>query len=152
MSLEGDLYTAVAALYTADSGAGGLNNASSAARVRVQDYLRDDNQDDRGAGNFPKIIVNTSYTSEQDAFARGRAVIDGRFRVFNKRDYQCFPRLDAVLDRLRTVYHRASLTASSSWQWSPLLVRRIVQGPTSGNVVQRIVEFRVVATRVTGVV
>lgn len=152
MSLSGDLYTAIYNAFAADTGAGGLRNATGNQYVNpVESFDRWGDKDDRNNQQWPTVNVHVGNTNEDDAFERGRAVVVGRFDVRVKRDYGEFAKIDAVTTRIRTLYHRATLTASTDWAWSPIVILREFDGPVSGNEIGRIVEFRVVATRTSGV-
>lgn len=149
MSIEGDLFDALKAVYDADTGSGGLKNSSATAFVRQ--FTREDDPDARDANQqTPRVLVSIPSIPEEDTFTRGRAIVFGRFIVVTERD-RGFTEMDPVLDRLRSQYHRASLTASSSWSWSPFNIRRTAVAPASGSEMRRVIEWQLVALRTSGV-
>lgn len=151
MSIEGDLYSAIRTAYAADTGAGGLALSSSTAYVASNDFFREDDPDWHDNKNWPAIMVSIPSIPESDAFSRGRATAYGRFHLVVRRNTGQLTNLDAILSRLRTVFHRTAFSASTDWQWSPLLLRTQQRGPSNKDEMTRFIDFSTVATRVTGV-
>lgn len=151
MSLDGDLYAAILALKTADSGSGGLSEAGGTAQIRTNDWFRTGDPDWRNNKNKPAVEVDTRLAQEDDTFSLGRCIVPVRMHLYVQRNTGMFTKLDAIDKRIRTVFHRAALTASSDWGWSAMSLRRRLAGPTDRDTVHEVYEFEVIATRTTGV-
>jgi hypothetical protein len=151
VSLENDVYTSVQALYAADTGAGGLNQSGATNQVRSNDFFPNDDPDWYQNKNYPAIMVECSISDEDDAFARGRAIVPFRLHLFVRRNTGGFSQLSTIASRIRTVFHRSALAAQSDWAFSPPAIRRTFPGPSTPDVMHRVFEFQTVATRTSGV-
>lgn len=150
MSLESDIFAGINTIKAADTGSGGLANTSGNAYVRA--WYREDDPVDRDSDNWPMIRVDTSGSDEQDKFDNGLATCVIRMSITVKRDYdQTFTLLDAVVDRVRKVFHTATIAQTTDWAFSPLYCQRVFKGPTTSNETRRIVEFTLAATRKSAV-
>jgi hypothetical protein len=150
MSCESEIITAVINAINADTGAGGLMNTSSAAYVR--DLTRDDDPNgDRAASNWPSVIVSCSSQSSMDPFGSGAYMADVRLRIKTDMDTG-FTNLDAVCARLRTVLHRVTFTAGSTYGFSAFrIVRWQRLAPINVKEMVAVADCRVIARKNSGV-
>ena len=122
MSCESEIITAVINAITADTGAGGLANTASTAYIREL-TRKDDPNGDRAASNWPSIEVSCSSQSSMDSFGSGAYMADVRLRIKTDMDTG-FTNLDAVCARLRTVLHRVTFAAGSTYGFSAFRIVR----------------------------
>ena len=149
MSCESEIITAVIAAINADTGAGGLLNTASTAYVR-EVTRKDDPNGDRAASNWPSIEVSCSNESAMDPFGSGAYMADVRIRITTDMDTG-FTNHDAVCARLRTVLHRVTFTAGSTYGFSAFrIVRWIRLEPINLKEVQTVADCRIVARKNSG--
>lgn len=141
--IAGELYPVIKAVYDADTGAGGLAEVGGSAYVRC--FFRMGDTDDRSQ-NWPIIRVEF-IENEADSFGKDsvRAVV--RFHVHTN-SYNKFDTQNAVLARLRAVYHRIDLAASSNWTYNWLSFRNGTQAQTTDNELHYVIPAQVVARKV----
>lgn len=152
MSCESEVITAVINAINADTGTGGLANASSSAYVRGL-YRKDDPQGDRTAGNWPFLEVECSNESAMDPFGSGAYMAEVRIKIKTDMDTG-FTNLDAVCARLRTVLHRVTFTAGSTYGFSAFRIVRWLRLEPIGQHLKEMVtvaDCRVVARKNSGV-
>ena len=124
-----DIWDGIEATYDADTVAGGLKNTASAAYVPT--FLREDDAQNRNR-QWPRILVRIACAPEEafDGITHVPFVVT--FELFTH-----YPRghtdQNAVLDRLRTKYHRTfSIADTGSWTFTNMLFQRIVQANLVG--------------------
>ena len=149
MSVTDTLQARLAAIYTADTGATGLNNSSSTAYVRAWFYSRDPNSDQRNSQrNWPYVVVNIAaqpmHSSACQKYRMGvqMMVYFDRQSMVNDSSATMF----AVVERLRTVFHGVTPATQNDWYFSPLQIRDEREGPANGIELVQIVEFLTYAT------
>lgn len=148
MSAESDLFNSLRTLYLADSGAGGLNGSGTA---NVPFFLSDDDADSDAAQNTPYITCDFAE-GVIDGYSNGVMSIPFKMVVtFNRDNEKTEGRLAAVLNRIRTVFHRAALASGSVWSFAPATISRIVSLGNNGKFGRKAVEFRCTATKLIGV-
>lgn len=149
MSMESQLFSSLKALYTADSGAGGLNNTSSTASVTT--FLSDDDGDTEANLDTPRIVVEV-MDQTGDTYALGGSFAPFKFHLFYNRTNEQFEgRMSAVLARVRTVFHRVTPAAGATWTFSPSTIARIVEADSGGKEGHKVIELRTTATKNSGV-
>ncbi len=113
MSAAQAVFDAVKALYTADTGNGGLNKVGSAAQVKV--FSRQFSA--ARSPDWPRIYVEVTE-NEGDPFggASGHVavMVNVRFHLYTRRDRE-FVDQDAILARMRTVYKGTAWGTADSW-------------------------------------
>lgn len=122
MSCESEIITAVINAINADTGSGGLLNTGSTAYVRNV-YRIDDPNGDRTGNNWPIVEVGCANESAMDPFGSGAYVADVQIHVKTDMDTG-FTNHDAVRARLRTILHRVTLTAGSTYGFSTFRIVR----------------------------
>lgn len=144
MSCESEVITAVIAAINADTGTGGLLNSASAAFVR-EVTRKDDPNGDRAASNWPSIEVSCSSQSAMDTFGSGAYMADVRIRIKTDMDTG-FTNMNAVCARLRTILHRVTFSAGSTYGFSAFrIVRWIRLEPINLKELQTVADGRLVA-------
>lgn len=161
MEAETAVYAAVLAFYLADTGAGGLNNTSSAAYVRK--FTREGDPRERQTHGWPQVSV--SIKSRDNSPFPGAAETKGFFEcivafvVEVDRD-PGFPKLAAVQNRLRDRFNNAALAdlvdadnAARTWKFRPCWRMdpgqlRDAESP-NGKVLRQAFPFYVAATKET---
>lgn len=119
MSAESEIISAILAAVAADTGASGFSNTASTAYCRTV-YRYDDPDGDRTLSNWPQLYVEVPSISAMDPFggATGPTSLPGaymceiRFHVKTDQDTN-FTNHDAIIDRIRFVFHRQTLTGST---------------------------------------
>lgn len=119
-----ELYATLRAAYDADTGANGLANSASSGYVR--NFVRALDTNDR-SNNWPIVRVEI-VEQEGDPFGKNRIKAVVKFHVFTKALTR-FVDQGAVLTRLRTVYHKVTPAAGSTWSFGQMGVRGGVQVP-----------------------
>jgi len=137
-----ELYTVIKNVCDADT-SGGLSDSSSSSYVRS--FFRMGDPNDRSQ-NWPIIRVEI-IENEADSFGKDsvRAVV--RFHVYTN-SYNGFATQGAILNRLRTLYHRVDLAASASWTYNWLSFRNGTQAQTTENELHYVIPAQVVARKV----
>ena len=144
MSCESEVITAVINAINADTGTGGLLNSASTAYIREL-YRKDDPNGERASGNWPAIEVSCSTQSSMDPFGSGAYMADVRIRITTDMDTG-FTNHDAVCARLRTVLHRVTFAAGSTYGFSAFrIVRWIRLEPINLKELQTVADGRLVA-------
>lgn len=144
MSCESEVITAVVNAITADTGTGGLFNTASSAYIREL-YRKDDPNGERASGNWPAVEVSCSAQSSMDPFGSGAYMADVRIRITTDMDTG-FTNHDAVCARLRTILHRVTLSAGSTYGFSAFrIVRWIRLEPINLKELQTVADGRLVA-------
>jgi len=119
MSAESEITAAILSTVAADTGTGGFANTSSNAYCRTV-YRFDDPDGDRTLSNWPQLYVEVPAISAMDPFggAMGPTSLPGaymceiRWHVKTDQDTN-FTHHDAIVDRIRFVFHRQTLTGST---------------------------------------
>lgn len=137
------LFSQLETKFTADSGAGGLANSSSAGYVRHFVRMGDPSIGEDRTGNWPKIVVEII---DNDISTFGHENYDGlvRLHVYTVRDAG-FTTLNAVNERLRTVYKNASLGATTTgWTFSIFTRLRSFAAPATTDTMHTVHEYSVI--------
>lgn len=149
MSALPELFTSVKAKFTADTGTGGLNNSASTARVY---FFYDDEDGDTGSNPQAPYIVFKAVDDNADGYTMGVSRLSFQLQVYFNRDRERVGgNAAAVLARLRTVYHRQTLTAGSTWTFAPPTIRNIVSSPSESKYGRYVVSMHTTATKNSGV-
>lgn len=149
MSCESEILASVAAAVAADTGASGLTNTSSTANCPTQ-FRVDDPNGERTNSNWPAISWEVPNISAMDAFGAGAYMCELRFHVKTDQDTQ-FANHDAVVQRVRAVFHRQSLSAGSVFGFGTVRivgVRRLAV--IANKELHTVIDCRVVARTNTG--
>lgn len=139
---------AIIAVYTADTGSGGLNNSSANAYLRGRMLSDDDSVRARPLVNFPTVLVSVNLQNI-DGFARGGYVATVTMRCLFDRDMAA-AKQNAVMSRLYEKYHRVRLTASSSWTFGTMAFDSNVENEPTDKIVTRVVRSRLTLCTVSG--
>lgn len=138
------VYSGFSAGIAADSGSGGLSNATGDQYVR--EVVRETDRRESATHNRPAVIVGVQ-ASEMGHEASGRSfqsVI--RAMVVTDRD-RGVTEEDAVVDRLVNVFNGVALgSGSTGWTFSTCTFLRTVQ-VQDGKLLRPVVEFQVIATK-----
>lgn len=149
-------YDAFNAAFLADTGAGGLNNATQVAGAYTSAAYCLGNATDvpsrlmrqgdpQRTEDVPRIVWEGTTTEELDTPANARVQMLVRLHHHTNRETpDGFGSQDPVAIRSRQVFHRGALTASGGWNFSTLVRKRGFQAPPSGKVQHYIVEYAVV--------
>lgn len=122
--IAGELFTSLLAMYTADTGSGGLNATASAAYVRNFDRVQDTNS---RSDNWPLVEVEI-VEQEGDPFERNKVQAIVKFHIFTKALTR-FADQNAVIARMRTVFHKTTPGNGSAWTFGQMGFRSGVQAP-----------------------
>lgn len=148
MSAESELFASLLALYTADTGSGGLQGSGAA---NVPFFLSENDGDSDSSLNTPYITVEI-LDQVVDGYVNGVSLMPFKMSiVYNRDNEKTEGRLAATISRLRVVYHRVALSAGSVWSFSPPTIARIVSADSTGKHGRKVVEFRTTATKNSGV-
>lgn len=130
--LATSIFTGLEALFTADTGAGGLNENSDTSNAKVRHYIRrgDANYESDRTANWPVVIVDV-LCNEMRSFTNRHADALVRMHVYVQRDNNGFTIQSAVNDRIVTVYDGANMAAQSPFSFSTITYQRHFQAPTS---------------------
>lgn len=134
------------AVYTADTGSGGLANSSSPAYL-LGGWWREDDPRDRTL-NVPRVEVSIAGESIFMAAGKdhGKAIV--RLHIYAKRDAG-WDAIGSIDRRLWTLFHRVALTDSNNyWTFAPLARIRSTPAPATTDLLHQVVEFEATATRV----
>lgn len=139
-SAESDLFTAIYAIFAADSGSGGLANSSANAYLRGGMFDSDDPHFNRENTNWPFVIVDID-TTNYDQFGKAGYTAEIKFECHFDRDTMSTTTVkNAVMGRLYMQYHRVAPSQSTNWQFSPIVFRRDFDGPGDGKDRSRIIQ------------
>lgn len=130
MTCASELFTSLTTLKEADTGAGGLHLSTSAAYVPEWYRLGDTNN--RG-GAKPRIEVEI-VENETDRFSRDSMEVLIRFHVFTDAEWRFGSgdrNQNAVLARMRVVFHRVAVAGQTVWTFSEMAFRGVVQLPVN---------------------
>lgn len=149
MTCAADLFTSLLALHTADSGAGGLTNSTGAQYAPY--FFRVGDADNRGL-NKPRIEVEI-IEDETDRFTKNSIEVLIRYHLFtdsNARYGSGDRHQNAVLNRMRTVFHRVAVGAQSLWTFSETAFSGVAQAPVNlaNNELHAVVNARLTARSV----
>lgn len=129
MSQHKAAFDICAAMITADTGAGGLNNTASDAHLRGGFARVGDPQRTQG---LPYIDFEVAGDRESDAFGRNRVDMVVRFHVWTDRNTAFLSyagniqpgNQDTVVAALQTLFHRVTPGAGAG-NWNPGMIVRI---------------------------
>lgn len=142
--LAGSIFAGLTALYTADTGSGGLNETSDTSPAVVRYFIRrgDPNFETDRTSNWPLIVVDI-FNGESRSFTNRHADALIRMHVYTNRDSNTssFTIQDAVNARVQTVFDGANMGNQSPFSFSVITYQRHFQGPASGNELHYIHEF-----------
>lgn len=137
------LYSQLKTLFDADTGTGGLSNSASTGYVRHFVRAGDPSIGEDRTGSWPKIIVEIS-SADDSTFNHTHFNGVVRMHVFTRRD-EGFATMDAVNERIATVYDEVALGATTSpWNFSVFLKLRSFKGPDTSSEMHYIHEFSAV--------
>lgn len=124
MSSEAAIFAIVKSLFDADSGPGGLQNSNSLNAAYVRGGLwRMRMPEDTFA--LPYLVCE-SFDAEQDTQGKARVRCLIRLHLFTDANLSYLTVVgnqNNIASRIRTVYHRATPSASNGW--NPSIIRRI---------------------------
>lgn len=150
MSCESEILAAVEAVVDADTGAGGLSNTSSSAYCPTT-FRDDDPNGERTLSNWPALSWSVPAISAMDAFGAGAYMAELRFDIKVDQD-PGFTRHDAIVQRLRTLFHRNQLSGGTAFGFGTVQIRRVVRLPVVRNKeIHTVVDCRLVARTTSGV-
>lgn len=111
-------FSALQAVYTADSGSGGLSGTGNA---KITTFKRDTDamESPAGVSCLVRVTPARSYDNRSDAMT----LMTVQFEVTVERA-QGFTRADAIRDRLKTKYNGQTLSASGGYSFSPAVWRQ----------------------------
>lgn len=149
MTCAAELFTSLTTLKEADTGATGLHNAASAAYVPTWFRLGDSN--DRGLAK-PRIDVEI-IEDETDRFPRDSIEVLVRFHVATDLLWRFGSgerNQNSVVARMRSVFHRVALAGQTTWTFTQMSFRGVVQLPAdvTANELRLVVNARVTAREV----
>jgi hypothetical protein len=150
--MAGTIFTAVKALYTADTGGSGLNNAASANSV-IHFFRRGDpNYDEDRMQTVTHIIVDI-FCTESRTFGKRRTEALVRMHLFTPRDQNTsdFTLQNAIGERMYSVFDGVSMSDQGTIEFSVLNQVRDFQAASSGSDLHRVFEFTVQPFVETGV-
>lgn len=130
MTCASDLFTSLETLYTADTGSTGLYNPISPAYVPA--FFQSGDSENRGYDK-PRIEVEI-IDNEGDRFTKDSMEVLIRYHLFTDQHWRYGTgerNQNAVLARMRTVFHRVALAAQSTWSFSETAFRGVVQAPVN---------------------
>jgi len=141
--LATSIFTSLEALYTADTGAGGLNESSDTSQARVRHFVRmgDPNFDADRTFNWPIVRVEV-FAGEMRSFSNRHADCVIRMHVYTLRDHG-FADQSAVNARIVSVYDGARLATQSPFNFSVMTYQRHFQAASSGTDLHYVQEFSV---------
>jgi hypothetical protein len=150
MSAESEIISVILSTITGDTGSGGFANTSSNAYCRTV-YRHDDPDGDRTLSNWPQLYVEVPNVSAMDAFGSGVYQCEIRFHIKTDQDTN-FVNHDAVVDRVRSKFHRQTLAAGTDYGFSSTRIIGISRLPQINNKeLHTIVNARLIARTNSGV-
>jgi len=152
MSCESELGTIIAGIISADTGSGGLSQSNGTALVRTQ-FRDDDPQGERTLSNWPALSWKINSISAMDSFGAGAYMCDVRFDLKTDMD-RAFDDHDAVVQRVRTKFHRQAMTGGTVFGFGTMRIVRVTRLEPTNSVnkeLHTVMDARVVARTVSGV-
>lgn len=150
------IFAGLSALYTADTGSGGLNETSGAALVRHFVRRGDPNFEMNTQHNWPMVIVEV-FTSESRQFANRRIESIIRMHLYTDRDANTssFTTQNAVSSRITALYDgtimsQASFDATHTITYSELNQLRDFQAPATDKELHLVIEFSLISDITVG--
>ncbi len=142
--LSSEIFAAVLARYTADTGASGINETGGTNRVRHFVRRGDPNFDDIRTHNWPMIVVDI-FNTEDRFFGQRHANCFVRMHLYTNRDENTssFTSQNNIASKIYDLYDGYQLATQNSTQFSLLNQLRDFQGPVSGTELHRVFEFSV---------
>ena len=147
MSAMGAAFDAFKALFTADTGVGGLNEPLGDGAAKVHRFVRSRDGASQDAANPPTPHIRfEGVMAERDATEVKHASGVVRLFMIADRD-QDGAKFDTIDARMRALYHEATSLAAAGWDFSiPTLIRSTwLSAP--GNQARLLQEYRVKATQ-----
>lgn len=130
-----EIYSHISGAYQADNGVGGLNYSSPAGDMYIREFWRAGDTRNRNR-QWPKVVVSLVAEEERDGVANGGGTppqyvaMTVQFDVLTKADNR-FVNQDAVVARMRTVFHKFTPSATlTDWTFGELVFRSEYQVPT----------------------
>lgn len=142
--MAGTIWTAILAKYTADTGASGLNNTSSANNVIHFVRRGDPNFDMDRRADWPNIVVDI-FNTESRVFGLRRTEALVRMHLYTHRDTNTslLTTQDGIGERIYAVFDGATLSTQGTTEFAIMNQVRDFQGPSSGIDLHRVYEFTV---------
>lgn len=141
--LAGSIFIALKAIFDADTGAGGLNEATDTG-VKVRHFIRrgDPNFEVDRTYNWPMLVVEVANTEDR-AFGGRHANVNIRMHLFTNRDANTsdFTIQDAVGSRMYALFDGAAVGTQGGFTFAPLNQLRDFQAPSSGTELHRVFEY-----------
>ena len=130
--LATSIFAAFEALFTADTGSGGLNESTDSSDAKVRHFIRrgDPTFELDRTSTWPVVGVE-SLIGEQRSFSNRHADVLVRMHVYVQLDNNGFAILSAVNSRIVAVYDGANMSAQSPFSFSVITYQRHFQAPST---------------------
>lgn len=157
--LAAALFTGLSALFTADTGSGGLNESSDTSSARVRHFVRrgDPNYEVDHPGNWPMVVCDINVT-EARVFANRRTDAIIRMHLYAQRDSGTSDLTiqNGASGRITELFDGAQMASqvfrqTSTVTFTILNELRNFQAPSSGTQLHHVFEFSVIAEVTAGV-
>lgn len=157
--LAGVTFAALAALFSADTGVGGLNENSDTGTGKVRHFVRrgDPNYEVDRPGNWPMVVVDI-HNVESRVFSKRRTEMIVRMHLYTQRDPNTSDMTiqNAVSSQITAVFDGAQLAAQTyrttfTASFAMFNQLRDFQAPSSGTELHRVFEFSLTADIAAGV-
>jgi hypothetical protein len=140
--LATSIFTAIEALYSADTGDGGLNESSDSSTAVVRHFIRRGDATHEGdrTSNWPAVVVDV-MCNEQRSFSNRHADVLVRIHVYAERTNLGFTVQSAVNSRIVTLLDGVAMSAQSPFSFSVFTYLRHFQAPTTERELHYVHEF-----------